>query len=91
MKNMIKWDKQKNLDLTQNKKSLLKLDIYTCYKDLSGEDYSGLDRILIIFIETSLNITRLLTYPVKSNKNNINCLFKAKWRNQLNNLQEGKI
>jgi hypothetical protein len=57
---------------------MLKLDIYACYKDLSGEDYSGLDRILLIFIETSLNIARLLTYPVKRNKNNINYLFKAK-------------
>jgi hypothetical protein len=57
---------------------MLKLDIYAYYKDLSGEDYSGLDRILLIFIETSLNIARLLTYPVKRNKNNINYLFKAK-------------
>jgi hypothetical protein len=57
---------------------MLKLDIYACYKDLFEEDYSGLDRRLIIFIETSFNITRLPIYPVKRNKNNINCLFKAK-------------
>jgi hypothetical protein len=54
------------------------------------EDYCDSEIRLITFIETRLKITCHLFYRLKRDKASIKFLFKAKWRNQSNNLQEGK-
>ena len=53
-------------------------------------DYSGAYIILLVFLETGLEITRDIIYNIKKDKKNIKCLFKADWRDTSNGLQKGE-
>ena len=90
MGNIVELDKEGFLNITKNKKRLLKSVIYSCYKDLFDENYSGAYIRLSVFTETGLDITRDITYNIKRDKDNIRCLFKAKWRDTSNSLQKGE-
>ena len=85
---MIVLDKDSFLDITRNKKRVLKSVIYSCYKDLFDSDFSGTYIILSVFLETGLEITRDVIYNIKKDKENIKCLYKADWRDASNEQQE---
>ncbi len=90
---MIELDKNSFINITKNKKRTLKSAIYSCYKDLFDNDYSGVYIMSLVFSETGLEISRNIIYSIKRDKKDnkkIDCLFKPDWRDTSNGLQKGE-
>ena len=90
---MIELDKNSFINITKNKKRTLKSAIYSCYKDLFDNDYSGAYIMSLVFSETGLVISRNIIYSIKRDKKDkkqIDCLFKPAWRDTNNTHQENE-